>query len=253
MEARYGIRENVELFHLLFMQQLTQKLDKRLYALKGGCNLRFFLGSIRYSEDIDIDVHTVSVETLQNMVNKILSGTPFQQILKTYGMNIYHLSMPKQTATTQRWKVQLNLSEQTLPINTKIEFSRRGADSAVVTQSISRELITQYKLRPIFMTHYTAQAALEQKIWALILRTETQARDVFDLYQLFQMFNLNCPQVFTEEQLQTAQNNLFSVSFSEFKSQVLSYLSLEDQIQFDDEQCWQEMVLSIADLIKGAS
>ena len=29
-------------------------VDKSLFALKGGCNLRFFLKSIRYSENIDL-------------------------------------------------------------------------------------------------------------------------------------------------------------------------------------------------------
>jgi hypothetical protein len=44
-------KQHVELFHLLFIEQLSQKLDKRLYAVKGGCNLRFFLGSIRFKWD----------------------------------------------------------------------------------------------------------------------------------------------------------------------------------------------------------
>ena len=53
--AEYGVREYVELFHLLFLDQLGRKLDKRFYALKGGANLRFFARSLRYSEDIDLD------------------------------------------------------------------------------------------------------------------------------------------------------------------------------------------------------
>jgi len=34
--------EYVERFHLLFLAQLGHNLDKSCYALKGGCNLRFF-------------------------------------------------------------------------------------------------------------------------------------------------------------------------------------------------------------------
>jgi hypothetical protein len=49
----------VELFHLLFLDQLGRKLDKRVYALKEGYNLRFFMKSIRYSEDMDIDIQTI--------------------------------------------------------------------------------------------------------------------------------------------------------------------------------------------------
>ena len=51
----------VEQFHLLFLEQLGRKLDKRHYALKGGCNLRFYLRSVRYSEDMDLDVQSTPV------------------------------------------------------------------------------------------------------------------------------------------------------------------------------------------------
>ena len=38
-------RQFVELFHLLFINQLSTKLDQRAYALKGGANMRFFFRS----------------------------------------------------------------------------------------------------------------------------------------------------------------------------------------------------------------
>ena len=41
----------VELFHLLFLRQFNQQISGKLYAIKGGCNLRFFFDSIRYSEN----------------------------------------------------------------------------------------------------------------------------------------------------------------------------------------------------------
>ena len=62
----------VERFHLVFLAQLGTRMDKKLYALKGGCNLRFFWKSIRYSKDIDFDVHTIAKETLRNNIRKIL-------------------------------------------------------------------------------------------------------------------------------------------------------------------------------------
>ena len=41
----------------MFLRALVAKGDdKSLIALKGGCNLRFYFASIRYSEDIDFDV-----------------------------------------------------------------------------------------------------------------------------------------------------------------------------------------------------
>jgi hypothetical protein len=65
----------VEQFHLLFLEQLGRKLDKRNYALKEGCNLRFYLRSIRYSEDMDLDVQSTPVEVLGDRVEQILSGS----------------------------------------------------------------------------------------------------------------------------------------------------------------------------------
>jgi len=65
-------RQTIEMFHLVFLRALAAKgEDKSLFALKGGCNLRFFFQSVRYSEDIDIDAsidptadsNTASIET----------------------------------------------------------------------------------------------------------------------------------------------------------------------------------------------
>jgi len=139
MDQRDNVKAQIELFHLLFLEQLSLKLDKRLYALKGGCNLRFFLNSIRYSEDIDFDVHTVAVSTLEKIVSKILTSTPFKQILTTRSMKLVEISTPKQTETTQRWKIKLRLPSKAIDINTKIEFSRRQTASAAILESISKK------------------------------------------------------------------------------------------------------------------
>ena len=66
----YTHRQFVELFHLLFINQLGRKLNKRFYALKGGCNMRFFFKSPRYSEDIDLDVQSIDVAFLREKVNE---------------------------------------------------------------------------------------------------------------------------------------------------------------------------------------
>ena len=118
-------RELIEYFHLSFCNRLLAKVDRKIFCLKGGCNLRFYFYSIRYSEDIDFDVHTVSVETLKKNVEKILTDGVFQTLLGHQGIEIVEWSAPKQTPTTQRWKVSLKFLNQTLRVPTKIEFSRR--------------------------------------------------------------------------------------------------------------------------------
>ncbi len=240
----------VELFHILFMEQLSQKLDKRLYALKGGCNLRFFLGSIRYSEDIDIDVHTVAPVTLKNTVDKILSAVSFKHLLHTQRMSIESFSTPKQTTTTQRWKIQLKTSAQSLPLNTKIEFSRRNVTSNAITATISRDLISAYRLRPIFISHYPAEIALEQKIDALIHRNETQARDIFDIHHILQTTSASLNRQFKKNELQEALKNIMNIAFAIFKSQVVSYLESDHQVQYNDQEIWNAIVVTVYEYIE---
>ena len=70
------------------------------------------------------------------------------------------------------------------PLPTNIEFSRRGLDEGVEFGSLDPSIIARHRLTPFMVSHYGAAAALEQKVRALAHRTETQARDVFDVHHL---------------------------------------------------------------------
>src|ERR1700687_4137833 len=121
----------VEQFHLLFLTQLGARLDKKFYALKGGCNLRFFWKSIRYSEDLDLDVRTIAEQTLQKNVRQILDAPGFKRILHAAKMELTSISEPKQTSTTQRWKIHLQSESSGVDLPTRIEFSRRNFDPGI--------------------------------------------------------------------------------------------------------------------------
>jgi hypothetical protein len=48
MLVTFSARRSVELFHLAILRALVARgEDKRLFSLKGGCNLRFFCRSVR--------------------------------------------------------------------------------------------------------------------------------------------------------------------------------------------------------------
>src|SRR6516165_1112581 len=94
-------RQVIEIFHLLFLRAFGARVDKALYCLKGGCNLRFFLKSIRYSEDMDLDIHNMAVGTLKNNVTRLLEAPAFAQSLRSHGIQLTWISASKQTATTQ--------------------------------------------------------------------------------------------------------------------------------------------------------
>ena len=118
-------KQSVEIFHLILLGHLGRKLDKQKWALKGGCNLRFFFRSPRYSDDMDLDVQGLPVDVLQGKVNSILSGRPLTTSLEVHGISIEHVTEHKQTETTQRWKFGLTVAGLNEPVPTKIEFSRR--------------------------------------------------------------------------------------------------------------------------------
>lgn len=240
-------KQAVELFHLLFLNFLGQKLDKKLYALKGGCNMRFYLKSIRYSEDIDIDIKTISKDTLKNKIEQILESSSFKNVLKTRQLEILDWSDPKQTETTQRWKVALKTPRSTLATPTRIEFSRRKVvDEETLFEPIDANILRLHSLPMIMATHYSINSMFEQKILALALRNQVQARDVFDLYLLITtQNNLVCHNKETIVHIPQAIAQAFSISFMDFKGQVVAYLPEDFIAQYDDKDVWDNIVLTV--------
>jgi hypothetical protein len=241
----------IEQFHLLFLDQLGRKLDKAHYALKGGCNLRFYLRSIRYSEDIDLDVRTIPVDTLRDRVNQILAGNSFARILQARGLAITHCSTPKQTETTQRWKLTLTVRGLELPLHTKIEFSRQGMGEPIAFGPVDSLLMREYQLTPILASHYPPEAAFRQKLNELIHRSQTQARDIFDLDHLLRS-GVSLQDMALPVRWEDGQKNALAISSDIFKSQVLSYLAPDYQAQYAAPEIWDEMVLRVVEALKGA-
>lgn len=247
----YNPIQYVEQFHLLFLDQLGRQLDQNLYALKGGCNLRFYFKSIRYSEDIDFDIQIIQKETLQNKIHNIFKSLSFKQILQVRNISILKVSTPKQTETTQRWKLTLKITDSEIPLHTKIEFSRRGLQGDTKFEAADPHLIQMYSLLPIMINHYSANAAFQQKVHALATRVQTQARDIFDLYILLtsRIKKLSFDKK-SEHMFHEAQTKAISITFQDFKSQVLSYLEPEYQSQYDSKTVWNEMVMQVVDALE---
>ena len=244
----------VEQFHLLFLAHLVRGTDKRSIVVKGGCNLRFFHRSIRYSEDMDLDVEGVEPHALRDRVRAILASRPFRQILESRDIAIEHVTEHKQTPTVQRWKLGLNAAGHPGPLPTKIEFSRRGLDEGAEFGSLDPFLIGAYRLAPFMASHYGASAALRQKAGALAHRSETQARDVFDLHHLL---TAGAPtaalRALDADTIELARARATSISFGLFKSQVLSFLAADHQSRYDSADAWDTVVLEVLEALDGAS
>ncbi len=238
----YNPQQTIELFHLQFLKQLEKVLDKNLYCLKGGCNLRFFYQSIRYSEDIDFDIQKIAKETLQKKISKILLSIPFQNILKSSDIERVSFSEPKQTETTLRWKISLEHSKLSLTIPTKIEFSRRTMEKDRTLELVHQEVTDTYKLFPILSPHYGIHAALSQKIKALAHRTETQARDVFDLKLLLNQKDIIIKKLdVTKNELAQSTENALSLNYETFHSQVVAFLLPEHQEIYKKKTAWERL------------
>jgi len=232
----------VEQFHLLFLTQLGARFDKKLYALRGGCNLRFFWKSIRYSKDIDLDVHTIAKQTLRKNIRQILDAPGFKRILQTAKLELTSISEPKQTSTTHRWKIHLRSQASAADLPTRIEFSRRNNfDPGIEFGSADSEIVAAYNLRPVIASHYGLETAFNQKIDALINRKETQARDVFDLEFLSQRGAKGSAVKMDKDSLIKASEITLSVSYDQFLSQVVSYLLPEYHEYYRSRNAWDRI------------
>ena len=232
----------VEQFHLLFLAQLGARFDKKLYALKGVCNLRFFWKSIRYSKDIDLDVHTIAKQTLQKNIRQILDAPGFKRILQAAKLELTSISEPKQTSTTQRWKIDLRSQASAADLPTRIEFSRRNNfDPGIEFGPADSEIVAAYNLRPVIASHYGLETAFNQKIDALINRKETQARDVFDLEFLSQRGAKGSAVKMDKDSLIKASEITLSVSYDQFLSQVVSYLLPEYHEYYRSRKAWDRI------------
>src|SRR5208282_1608261 len=141
-------RQAIELFHLIFVAHLGRRVDKALFAIKGGCNLRFYCRSIRYSEDIDFDIRTMAPATLAGNVDTILASLAFAKELRVKQIEVEHITKAKQTDTTQRWKLAIRIAQGSA-VPTKIEFSRRsGLDDDHLLEPVDAELVRNYELYP---------------------------------------------------------------------------------------------------------
>jgi len=113
-----------------------------------------------------------------------------------------------------------------------------------------RRVLGAYGLTPILMSHYGRQSAFEQKLEALVGRSETQARDVFDLHLLL-AGTAELDVTRTDPALRNAvTERALSVDFGTFKSQVLAYLPREQQAAYDSRAIWEQIVLRVVDALE---
>jgi len=232
--------EIIEFFHLAFLQVLQVRLQQSTYVLKGGANLRYFFKSVRYSEDIDLDAGGIESWALAEKVDGVLTSPPIERLLRSGGLAVDGFTKPKQTETTQRWKVSIAASGRRDAVRTKIEFSHRNGDERYVLETVPSEVVNPYALSAPKLMHYEAEAALEQKVRALAGRSETQARDVFDIDLLLRR-QPPTPITVATEGLEQAAERALALPDSAFRAQVVPFLDAEIAELYSDPSAWEQM------------
>ncbi len=241
----------IEFFHLAFLDALSRRLDPGRYILKGGANLRYFFGSPRYSEDIDLDLNGGEPWGLEDKVDGVIESPAIGALLRIGGLSVADLSKPKQTRTTRRWKVAIEAPGQPNPVRTKIEFSNCNGDSRHALDVLPGSVVAPYALRSPSVQHYVGDAPTEQKVKALVWRSETQARDVFDLDLLLRQNSL--PGGALDSQLLgEAAEIVLAMPFDAFRDQVLPFLESGTVELYDTVGAWEQLTLFVAAKLEEA-
>ena len=223
---------------------MEARLNRASWVVKGGVNLRAWFGSRRYSEDLDLDAMGSAPHVLRERFDKILLGAPLEDLLTSQGLEIVRFSKPKQTDTTQRWKLELKAVGVSVPLHTKVEFSRRGTrDEEYVLEPVRSDIVRPYGVPAPTVNHYAARSAIRQKIHALANRAETQARDIWDLDHLLRSTNADPRPLSSDvrEALPGALERTTSLGYDVFKAQVVPYLTDEDRTTYGTRDAWDRM------------
>lgn len=250
-----------EAFHCSVLRFLAPS-EGRALRVKGGVNLRFFYGSERYSEDMDLDADPRLRQRLKPLLRKVLHAPELRRELLALG--IRDLLLPaepaKDTETVLRYKLRLVAGGVAYP--TKIEISYRG-EAPASWAAMGRPLPAIVKpYLPIGIPypevgHYTRTPAVSQKIAALALRTEVQARDVFDLEILLNpSLDARLPAVdvatlrehLTNQVLHEAASRALEISLDEFRDQVAEFLP-RDRRQYHTTR-WETVQVRVASFIE---
>lgn len=264
MKTRLTVPEVHEAVQLAFLAGLTQRLPARHYILKGGANLRLFLGSPRSSADMDFDALDIEPWKLADKVNDALRAPVVGLILRSNGLTVTRAGSQEQTTTTQRWVVEVQAPGHRLTISTAGEFSHRASFAGLHTSalpSMSRAdpidpvIAARYGAPPIVLPHYLPWAAIVQKIEALAYRAVNQPRDVFDLDLLLARHADAAPgrTEVQPEQARLAADRATELDYEAFRDAVLPFVDLVVRSFYETPAAWSGIQDRVATYLLGLS
>mgnify|MGYP001611631549 FL=1 len=174
-----------EAFHVLLLRRLVDSLPHGTWRLKGGVNLRLFFGSLRYSEDMDLDADLRVGDALKREIRKAITDPALRVRLVALGICEVRQegrAVSKDTDTTLRLKMQLLVQGGVLlPTKVETSFRPRFASDFVVEQPADSAIVGRYldaASLPLVVPHYPLTPAVRQKLTALAHRSQVQALDL---------------------------------------------------------------------------
>jgi hypothetical protein len=189
-------------------------------------------------------------------MNGLLSGQALCASLRAAGVEINRVSAPKQTDTPQRWKIGLQAQGRcNTPLHTKVEFSRRPTEEEASLEAVFSAVLAHHAMLPVLVRHYPLDAALRQKVGALVGHTVVQARDVFDLGVLLNRADSDAPRALhrIRERLAGAIERVMEVSFDQFQGQVVAYLDPDHADMYASRAAWDALQSQVVDELERAA
>ncbi len=252
-------RQAREVLHLALLEELAAKLGTEHWSVKGGVNLRAYFGSVRYSEDIDLDVAPFKRQAVKKHLRETLKpGGRFARRLREYGiqeLRIDEKEISKDSETTLRFKRQVVVGG--VPHSTTVEVSFRGPrDGDSPRLAPVHPMVTALYgswFAAVFAMHYPRESAISQKLDALANRTAVQARDVFDICWLLREPVSDdalgrMAQRLGRADLQGARARAQEIPYDEYRDKVLEYLDPADAGTYTGEEVWLEQQVSVISL-----
>ncbi|MGH7571950.1 MAG: nucleotidyl transferase AbiEii/AbiGii toxin family protein [Gemmatimonadota bacterium] len=243
------------------MLQELGRLGEAYLVVKGGVNLRFFFGSVRYSEDLDLDANPSSSVAVRDLIRGLFEDRGLARRLRELGIRQLDPGEGpnKDTATTFRYKFGIVMTGDVRhPTRIEVSYRDRFAGDEVVVEailpSVTRAYLTDAEQR-LLIPHYSRTASVRQKIVALARRKVVQSRDVFDLHSLTagqrdQIVASRLRDSIPPEDLFEAHRRTLEIPYEEYRGQVLEFLEMEERSQFEGEAVWDDLRLDVAEFIE---
>ncbi|MBI4502876.1 MAG: nucleotidyl transferase AbiEii/AbiGii toxin family protein [Gemmatimonadetes bacterium] len=250
-----------ELVHLLILRELAGVSRGSSVTVKGGVNLRLFFGSVRYSEDMDLDGTAQASAAIRNNLKGMFGNREFTRNLQIFGIRGLDPGEGpnKDTETTFRYKFGVTVGGGIrYPTKVEVSFRKRHVADRAVLETPEPGILGTYGLDVFELRHYVREAAVRQKLDALGGRREAQARDVFDLHVLVpdpppDRLVEFLAEALGRSRLEEAHGRALAITYREYEGQVFEFLGEEARSRYGGEGAWDEMRLRAAALIENVS